>query len=869
MTKRCVFALFLLVAILPQAALAVTYYVSESSGSDTNSGLSSNNPFQSLAKVNSLALNPGDQVLFRSGESWAGMLWPQGSGTAASPIVLDAYDGDIKPIIDGDGYQASLLLFNDDHYVIRNLELTNQNSHLDASNLPKLESGFSGSANDNGSGENVRFGIKIVASNRSLDNFSFSNLLIRDIYPSPSNANNLHQGYGIKFESQSNANTNTYYTISDVLMEQLVVTRTGHYGIWIRPLGLNGIDDYKHNNFTLRHSQFLDTGGSGFVPVKASNVLVEHNLFDGTGSSVDARMWKRGSGLWPFDAQDVVIQYNTVMNARGPLDSYGIHIDYNNVNVVVQYNFSYNNEGGFVQILGANENCGYRYNISVADGYRLQGVNGGQQDGRIFNVSDFCNVATGCQSSGNFIYNNTVYVPASFSPDIVFQAQSGETFFHNNLIVVAEGSPILQSDVATVGVSYDMDNNLFYPQHLFSLNGTLANGAVYGDPKLIGSGESSAELYKILSDSAAIGAGSIIAGSPVSTDYRLNNGGLDYFGQPVSDVLSPNIGAYNGQGDSGPVRNALIGWQTFDPVIAGDNNSQVADNTPDTNSTYDITPVGSISQSGHYLTGVIGASASILGYAGHGPNISSNFLNGSYFGGSNLGEESPELIVNWPLADGSPGQRIGPFATPNNNLGSSWKFRENDGRRRGDFKVTNHSDYFFQLNAIHFVARIGTANSPDDLSMIYLPGAVDGSDGVQLIKSIDGLEVGDSGAGPLQTSLFDTADPGQVDFSAAPAVLGISRSMESALGTTVYLEPGASASFRFIWSGQASNFAESQIDNLALEGGFYLTPALEVQIDPVSFTEETVSVLPMLYYSVLAVLLAIAGALTLQRRVYQ
>ena len=31
---------------------------------------------------------------------------------------------------------------------------------------------------------------------------------------------------------------------------------------------------------------------------------------------------------------------------------------------------SYNNEGGFAEILGDNINCGYRYNISVNDGYR-------------------------------------------------------------------------------------------------------------------------------------------------------------------------------------------------------------------------------------------------------------------------------------------------------------------------------------------------------------------------------------------------------------------------------------------------------------------------------------------------------------------
>ena len=75
----------------------------------------------------------------------------------------------------------------------------------------------------------------------------------------------------------------------------------------------------------------------------------------------------------------------------GPQDSYGAHIDFGNENVVFQYNFSYNNEGGFVEILGDNINCGYRYNISVNDGYRVD-PNNNQWDkkGKIFWVGNFC-----------------------------------------------------------------------------------------------------------------------------------------------------------------------------------------------------------------------------------------------------------------------------------------------------------------------------------------------------------------------------------------------------------------------------------------------------------------------------------------------
>ena len=133
-------------------------------------------------------------------------------------------------------------------------------------------------------------------------------------------------------------------------------------------------------------------------------------------------MWKRGSGLWPFDCQDVVIQENRFLNAHGPGDSYGAHIDYGNENVVLQYNFSYHNEGGFVEILGDNIRCGYRYNISVNDGYR-EDPDGEPWDkkGKIFWVGNYCGSSTvRCPSTETFIYNNTVFVTDTLNPEIYF-----------------------------------------------------------------------------------------------------------------------------------------------------------------------------------------------------------------------------------------------------------------------------------------------------------------------------------------------------------------------------------------------------------------------------------------------------------------
>jgi parallel beta-helix repeat protein len=76
------------------------YYVS-ASGSDANTGLSEQAPFQSLTRLNALSLQAGDQILFRRGDVFAGSLSIRYSGSASSPITLDAYGTGAKPKLVG------------------------------------------------------------------------------------------------------------------------------------------------------------------------------------------------------------------------------------------------------------------------------------------------------------------------------------------------------------------------------------------------------------------------------------------------------------------------------------------------------------------------------------------------------------------------------------------------------------------------------------------------------------------------------------------------------------------------------------------------------------------------------------------------
>jgi hypothetical protein len=87
------------------AAPAATYYVSSSTGNDSNNGLSEQSPFQTLERINGLALGAGDNVLLRCGDVWrAEYLRMTRSGASGNPITFGSYPDAAcasRPILDG------------------------------------------------------------------------------------------------------------------------------------------------------------------------------------------------------------------------------------------------------------------------------------------------------------------------------------------------------------------------------------------------------------------------------------------------------------------------------------------------------------------------------------------------------------------------------------------------------------------------------------------------------------------------------------------------------------------------------------------------------------------------------------------------
>ncbi len=125
-----------------------------------------------------------------------------------------------------------------------------------------------------------------------------------------------------------------------------------------------------------------DVGGDGIVPWATQNALVEHNIVQGANE----RGGEYNAGIWPWSADNTLFRLNRASHVKTLKDGQGFDSDYNSRGTRFEYNYSHNNEGGFMLICSpANrdpaENIGntgtlVRRNISRNDRERIFHVSG-------------------------------------------------------------------------------------------------------------------------------------------------------------------------------------------------------------------------------------------------------------------------------------------------------------------------------------------------------------------------------------------------------------------------------------------------------------------------------------------------------------
>jgi hypothetical protein len=538
--------LFIASAAATQAA--EHYHLSSSTGNDNNSG-SQAAPWESLDKISATELEPGDAILFKKGDRFDGHFIVNGSGSEDAPIRITSYGQGPQPILTGQvgsagggDYEEAILVNNHEHIIFDGLEV--QNERL----VPRP-----------GIDDKDAYGIRITnTGTQVMRNFTFRNMTFRNVFAPQAilrdegedNFNKLVVA-GLSFFTTRNNRESFEKHIRDVLVEDCYFENIQRLGVHIRHVGgAKNVGDESINrnmNFVFRNNEFHHLGGTCILPTMTYNCLIEHNLFNHPGSSNDPRMPARGSSVWTWRCRNTVIQYNTCLSTRGYLDSHGVHIDHQNVNTFIQYNYMEDCEGGFVEILGGNVYSVYRFNISVNDGWR------DNPKWKNSNHTLWINNKTGKgihYSDKSYIYNNTVYMDRDYSTAIDINAKN--TYIYNNIFYAAEGD-VGNKRVQITDNETDMliSNNLFRGE--ISPNFTaLGDHNQTGKPHFIEPGIRSKSGYQLKADSAAINKGLALRGPPIPgagtgifkdvSEYPT----VDFYGNPV-DLSSgtPNIGACN------------------------------------------------------------------------------------------------------------------------------------------------------------------------------------------------------------------------------------------------------------------------------------------------------------------------------------
>ncbi len=523
------FICFWIVAWMSLAAtgLAATYYVDADGGSDSNAGTSSGAAWASLSKASSHTFQPGDQILLQCGDTFNGKLvLDDENGTEQNPIVVASYDSGNRPVIDAAGYLAGVHITSCDYIELRDLEITGD-----------------GGAHIDGSDGTDRYGVYINnTTDNDADGITISNVYFHTIYPYAATEHEGHNpttylGTGIDARGQS-SNPSENLVIEDCHFENL-----GYRSIYLK----------YQNNTQILDNLMENIGGPSMTPNRCDDLLVRGNTINGSGQYTDPRMHGRGSGIWPISCNRVLIEKNAFMHARGRYDSCGVHIDIGCSDVVVQYNLSMDNEGGFVEILGNNYNCAYRYNISINDGARRAGTNEnglGVGDGHVllFSGHNF----SGLERTGPFnsyIYNNTIYVKHDQLCSFLIEQTTWGMLIANNLFFidgpVEDESPLWRGEYpAGMPDSVVWTNNLYQRGKIFPEDWVFyETNPIFGNPNLTNPGGLTAADYIPDPNAFVEGRGIEIPNIPGDTIGLAI--GLevteDYFGNPIQGL--PDIGA--------------------------------------------------------------------------------------------------------------------------------------------------------------------------------------------------------------------------------------------------------------------------------------------------------------------------------------
>ncbi|MFE7212692.1 right-handed parallel beta-helix repeat-containing protein [Streptomyces sp. NPDC057611] len=474
-------------------------------------------PWTSLAQAGAHRYGPGDQLRIARGTTCTGTLAPTGAGSAAAPIRIGAYGTGALPHLEGGGLHDTVLLRNMEYVEVRDLEITNSGG------TPGTE----------------RNGVRLELADHGIGHhYVLSGLDVHAVRGG--DFKTLTGSSGIQIDV---AGTTTASAFDDLRITGNRIRDVDREGIYFkstfsrRDLVGDQQDPKAYpgpwtpsTRVRIDHNTLTSIAGDAMKLDTTSGAVVEHNRVDG----FQLRSKVANAGIWTFNTDDTLIQYNEVSGGGNSLDGMSFDADGASNHTVFQYNYSHDNKGGFLL------NCPYsgaktvdvvaRYNISHNDGARLL------QNcwGPILNTQ---------------IYNNT-FLNKEAVPTYLVQDDAGSPATTRHELTVRDNIFAGPGDTATDSYRFKnptpdlhFDHNVLYgipggvPANTDG-SGTNPGGST-ADPKLIaalaGADAADPGSLRVAQGSSALGLG-----VPVPDAGR-----HDYFGFPIPK-RHPAAGAYQG-----------------------------------------------------------------------------------------------------------------------------------------------------------------------------------------------------------------------------------------------------------------------------------------------------------------------------------
>ncbi len=421
-----------------------TYYVDSVKGKATYDGLTPETPKRSFNELKNIFFQAGDKILLKKSCEFNGVLTITGCGTEEEPIYVGSYGEGTMPIVNGNGRNAAVQI-SAQHIVVDGIEVTNANGSFGIYILPLTE------------GEN--------------EDITIRNCYVHDVDVEENNFNYITCG-GIL--ARADGSTPVWFKdlniegnrIENVCRCAVVISnswgwRYHHEANWLKN---NYVSDdegwYPNVECKIRNNYINGARGDAILIQCGKDMLIEHNTVYNSCCSKEEHGKTAMVAVWTISTLNTVMQYNEVAyTKRNAADGEAFDTDHSDVNCTIQYNYSHDNEGGFVLLCntyeGTAKNAVVRYNLSVNDGKK----NG---------IVTFIGSVPGSQ-----IYNNTFFVSAT---DVLFfmwgndgkPIKAQDVTLTNNLFIGSYNRGIYYADGSIGKDFYQAVENIVFDTNLFS-----------------------------------------------------------------------------------------------------------------------------------------------------------------------------------------------------------------------------------------------------------------------------------------------------------------------------------------------------------------------------------------------------------------